>query len=412
MTFSPGGADRTRQELEPARDAEALAVSVDVSAVPAQPVGAGRYTIDLVAALATRADLQLSLWSRRDDADRWTSPGPGPASPTSSLRVVARAPRSRPFRLAWEQLRLPGLLRDSSVAVHHAPHYTMPERADIACVVTVHDLTFFDHPEWHERTKVVVFRRAINVAARRADALICVSAHTADRLRERCRPTGRVFVVPHGVDHARFRPDDSGRDADILRRLGVHAPYLLFVGTLEPRKAVPVLLDAFDRMAGGRPDVTLVLAGRPGWGVSAVERALGAMRSTARVVRLGYVPDEAVPALLRGAAAAVYPPLEEGFGLPALEAMACGTPLVTTAGTAMAELTGGAAALVTPGAVSELADAMVETLDGGSAVEDRRRRGLAIASEHTWAASAAEHVTAYRWAASHRSPVLRRGDGP
>jgi glycosyltransferase involved in cell wall biosynthesis len=212
-------------------------------------------------------------------------------------------------------------------------------------------------------------------------------------------------VVPHGVDHARFRPADSGHDAETLGRLGVHAPYLLFVGTIEPRKAVPVLLDAFERVASERPEVALVLAGRPGWGVAPVERALREMRSRRRVVRLGYVADDAVPVLLRGAAAAVYPAMEEGFGLPALEALACGTPLVTTAGSTMAELARGAAALVAPGDVSELADAMFEALEGGSALGERQRRGLAIAAEHSWAASAAGHMSAYRWAASRRRPA-------
>jgi glycosyltransferase involved in cell wall biosynthesis len=145
--------------------------------------------------------------------------------------------------------------------------------------------------------------------------------------------------------------------------------------------------------------------------MAAVERTLAAMRSSDRVVRLGYVPDEAVPPLLRGAIASVYPAIEEGFGLPALEALACGTPLVTTAGTAMAELTDGAAALVAPGDVAELADAMIEAVDGGSVVADRSQRGLVIASEHTWAASATGHLAVYRWAASHRSPARpgRRG---
>jgi glycosyltransferase involved in cell wall biosynthesis len=223
-----------------------------------------------------------------------------------------------------------------------------------------------------------------------------------------------VFVVPHGVDHDRFRPDDAGLDAEIRHRLGVRTPYLLFVGTIEPRKAVPVLLAAFDRVAPDRPALSLVLAGRPGWGVADVDRSLAQLRSRDRVVRLGYVPDEAVPALLRGAAAAVYPAIEEGFGLPALEAMACGTPLVTTAGTAMAELANDAAALVAPGDVDQLTEAIVEVLDGGAVVEGRVRRGLLAAGEYTWSASAVGHIRAYRWAASRSTRVLpgEPGGGP
>jgi glycosyltransferase involved in cell wall biosynthesis len=229
-------------------------------------------------------------------------------------------------------------------------------------------------------------------------------------------------VVPHGVDHERFRPEpptaalsgDDGpvSDDEFLRRCGVRPPYVLFVGTLEPRKAVPDLVAAFDRLAADHAELSLVLAGQPGWGVDAVEQAIREARFGDRIVRTGYVPDGAVPALLRRAAVAAYPALEEGFGLPALEALACATPLVTTAGTAMAEVSAGAALLVPPGSVAELADALREALDAGTRVEGRRRLGVEVAARHTWAASAADHVAAYRWAARRSggsSPGARTG---
>jgi len=384
-----------------------MALSLDVSAVPAQPVGAGRYTIDLATALLARDDVALTLWCRRGDGPRWrelgTTIGDADQPRTVGARTVrAIAPLRRPVRLAWEQIRLPALIGAASLDVHHGPHYTMPERARLPVVVTIHDLTFVDHPEWHERSKVIVFRRAIRVAAQRADAIVCVSRLTGERLEALCHPRGRVFVVPHGVDHARFRPDppDGGSDEGMLRSLGVRPPYVLFVGTLEPRKAVPDLVAAFDRVAGHHADLSLVLAGRPGWGTEAVDRAIGGARFADRIVRTGYVPDNAVPALLRQAAVVAYPALEEGFGLPALEALACGTPLVTTLDTAMAEVSQGAAVLVIPGSVAELADGLDEVLRGSAALQGRRRLGLEVAATHTWEASAADHVSAYRWARS------------
>jgi glycosyltransferase involved in cell wall biosynthesis len=295
------------------------------------------------------------------------------------------------------------------VSVHHGPHYTMPERTTVPTVVTVHDLSFFEAPEWHQRSKVLLFRRAITRAAHRAAAVVCPSQVTASQLARWCRVDTSVFVAPHGVDTALFRPDDPHPGSDLAalaaldERLTGGRPYLLFVGTLEPRKDVPTLVGAFARVAARFPDALLVLAGGDGWGVSAVDAAIERSGVGSRIVRTGYVPDGSVPALLRSATAAVYPALYEGFGLPALEALACGVPLVTTRGTAMEEVAGDAAVLVEPGNTPALAEAIDAQLAGasgdGPARAERRRRGLSIVASHTWEQSAGRHLEAYRHAA-------------
>jgi glycosyltransferase involved in cell wall biosynthesis len=297
---------------------------------------------------------------------------------------------------------LPGLVDKLGVDAHHAPHYTMPERCRTPVVVTVHDLTFFDHPEWHERSKVLVFRRAIRVAARRAEVLVCVSAATAARLAELLRPRGTVVVVPHGVDTERFRPPapaDDQADESVLRRAGVRRPYVLFVGTQEPRKAIPDLVAAFDHVASSHKELSLVLAGGRGWGAAAVDAAVSRALNAERVVRTGYLDDDSVAVLMRRAEVVAYPALEEGFGLPALEALACATPLVTTSGSAMAEMAGDAALLVGAGDTSALAEAIEEAVRRGPAVMTRVAAGLAVAASHTWEASARGHLDAYRLAA-------------
>ena len=377
--------------------AEVLRVSLDVSAVPANPVGAGQYTLELARELDRRDDVDLVVVSRRDDGARWRSTAP-------RAGLVAVAPRRRPPRLVWEQTGLPHRLRSLGVDVHHAPHYTMPEHTRVPSVVTVHDLSFFEAPEWHQRSKVLLFRRAITVATRRAGALVVPSRATAEELARWCTVAAPVVVAHHGVDLDRFGPAEPspGADAATLAavdpRLADGSPYLLFVGTLEPRKDVPTLVRAFAAVAGRRPEARLVLAGGAGWGAEAVGRAVEASGLGDRVVRTGYVPDGAVPALLRRAVAAVYPALYEGFGLPALEALACGTPLVTTTGSAMEEVAGTAAVLVAPGDVGSLAGALEAALEGRGTDPARRRQGLAVAAGHTWAASAARHLEAYRLA--------------
>jgi glycosyltransferase involved in cell wall biosynthesis len=372
-----------------------LSLSLDVAAVPTRPGGAGYYTMQLTRGLVTRPGVDLMLIARRGDERRWRDIG----GPSTSVR--AAVPPARPVRLAFEQVGFPALLRSAGVDLHHGPHYTMPARAPVPCVVTIHDCTFFDHPEWHLRTKAAFFRRAIRHAARRAATIVCVSQTTADRLDAVCDVRAPVVVAPHGVDHHRFSPAEPspGADRDELDALGVPSGLrlIVFVGTLEPRKGVAPLIAAFDRVADVDPDVVLVLGGQPGWGMDETDRALATVRHGERIVQTGYLPDAAVPALLRQAAVVAYPALEEGFGLPALEALACGAPLVTTEGTAMAEFARDAALLVPPGDDRALAEALVAALDGG-AEPARRARGLELAAHQTWNASVSAHLSAYAMA--------------
>ncbi len=363
---------------------------LDVSAVPSRPVGAGVYAVNLAREL-TAAGLDVHLAARCSDGERWAELAP-------AATVHAVAPDRRPARLAWEQLGAPGLARRVRPDVWHGIHYTMPLRVDVPCVVTVHDLTFFDHPEWHERSKVAFFRPMLRLSATRAAALVAVSRHTAARLEAVLTPDAPVVVAPHGVDHHRFRPgrlDDAG-DLAVLRDLGVRRPYVAFQGTIEPRKDLPTLVDAFADAARGRPDLRLVLAGRDGWRTGAVRHAIERSGVATRVLRPGYTPNAAVPALYRQAEVVAYPSLEEGFGLPALEALACGSPLVSTLGSAIEEVVDDAALLVPPGDVASLAGALDALLRDTALADTFRAAGPRRAADATWYRSAQQHIDAYR----------------
>jgi glycosyltransferase involved in cell wall biosynthesis len=371
---------------------EALSLSLDVSAVPVRPGGAGYYTIALARGLSDRQDVDLTLISRRHDQTRWQEMAGDRAT------VVGAVADARPARLVFEQIGFPRLLRSLGVSIHHAPHYTMPGRAPMPCAVTIHDCTFFDHPEWHVHAKAAFFRRAIRRAALHAGVLICVSEATSDRLQASCEVRAPIVVAPHGVDHHRFAPTEPAPGADLAALAGIGVPtdrpLAVFIGTLEPRKGVAALVAAFDVAAGTHRDAVLVLGGQMGWGLAETERTLGAARHADRIIRTGYLPDEAVPALLRRASLVVYPALEEGFGLPALEALACGAPLVTTEGSAMAEMAQGAATLVAPGDVAMLTEALLSGL-AHNGDEARRQLGLSVAAGRTWEASVALHLRAY-----------------
>jgi glycosyltransferase involved in cell wall biosynthesis len=365
-------------------------VLLDVSAVPARPVGAGVYTIAIARGLAARSDIDLVLLTRRADGERWSGIAPG-------AEVHASAPNRRPSRLAWEQVSGPAIAKRVRPDVWHAPHYTMPLRSTVPTVVTMHDLTFFDHPEWHERSKVVYFRRMMLSAARRADTIIAVSHDAADRLRARLRPRGEVFVIHHGVDHGRFTSTgDERADLAALAAHGISPPYLAFAGTIEPRKDVPALVRAFARIAPAHPEVQLVLAGGDGWGVTEARAAIASSGVATRVLRPGYLDDATLAALFRRAAAVAYPSLAEGFGMPALEALASGAPLVTTSGSSLDEIVGDAALLVPPADGPALASALERLLDDAAVATRLRAAGPARAAAFTWDRSVEDHVDAYR----------------
>ena len=373
-----------------------MRVLLDVSAVPARPVGAGVYTMAIARGISARDDVDVHLLTRRDDTARWTHLAPG-------AELHALAPNRRPVRLAWEQAAGPRVAQRIRPDVWHAPHYTMPLRSTVPTVVAMHDLTFFDHPEWHERAKVVYFRRMIAAAARRADVVITGSNDAAEGLRARFRLQGEIVVVHHGVDHLRFSPTgDDAADRAALAKHGIKSPYIAFASTIEPRKDVPTLVRAFARVAPAHADLQLVLAGGDGWGVAEARAAIEASGVATRILRPGYVDDATLAALFRRAEVIAYPSLVEGFGMPALEALASGTPLVTTSGSALEEVVGDAALLVPPANPDALARALSSVLDDATLAARLRAAGPARAATFTWERSVDAHIEAYRRAIDRR----------
>ena len=292
----------------------------------------------------------------------------------------------------------------------------MPLRATVPTVVTMHDLTFFDHPEWHERTKVVYFRRMIAAAARRADVIVTGSHDAAAGLRARFRLRRRDR---RRAPRRRPRPLRAGRPVDRRRptwprsrRHGIARPYIAFASTIEPRKDVPTLVRAFARIAAAHPDLQLVLAGGDGWGVAEARAAIAASGVATRILRPGYVDDATLAALFRRAEVIAYPSLVEGFGMPALEALASGTPLVTTSGSALEEVVGDAALLVPPADPDALAARAGDRARRRRRVAARlRAAGPARAATFTWERSIDAHVDAYRRATRSTARHGRGGVG-
>jgi glycosyltransferase involved in cell wall biosynthesis len=333
------------------------------------------------------------LVSRKNDATRWRAWSP-------DATVAPIVPEGRVPRLLFEAASLGTSAVAREADVWHGPHYTMPRRGKTPTVVTIHDLTFFTNPEWHEKSKAVFFRRAITYAATHADVLISVSDFTARQIEEFLPGHAPVIVAPHGVDLTHFALD-AGDDVSLLRahQLPADVPYVFFLGTLEPRKGLDVLLRAFDVMSRNDTRTELWIAGQAGWGLTSFTAEIAGHPAASRIRRLGFIGDEMLPALFRRSRAVAYPSRGEGFGLPVLEALACGACVVTSLNTVMADVAGNTATLVDAGDATSLAHElarMIACSDADRAAHATLAR--ARAELFTWDASMARHLEAYELA--------------
>jgi len=372
-----------------------IRVLIDATGVPADRGALGRYVDGLISALAA-AGADLAVACQRADQERY-----GRLVPSATVVAGPPAIAHRPGRLAWEQSGLPLVAQQVGASVLHSPHYSMPLRPGVPTVVTIHDLTFFTAPDAHSPVIASFYKAAIRTSARRATRLIVPSKATRDELvRVLGADPTRIDVAYHGVDHTLFHQVDPAAEQHVAGRLGLHGkPYIAYLGSLEPRKNVPALIEGWAAAVADLPDPpALVLAGGSSWSEE-VDAAVAAVPANLRLVRPGYLPFSDVPGFFGGALVVAIPSTGEGFGLPALEAMACGAPVLTTHRTALPEVGGDAVAYTEPDAASIQA-ALRALLDDPARRQALGAAGHARALEFTWAASAEAHLTAYERAAA------------
>lgn len=366
-----------------------VTVGLDVSPLGSPRSGIGRYAYELLGA----------LWSVAPDGavvpvgNRALPRGELPGRPGDTVAVSG--PRC-PSRAAWTFGLLPFWLPRAGIDLFHATSYYAPFTKDVPTVVTVHDLTVLAHPELHPTARVLRARAVLRRVATRAAAIIVPSEATKlDVTRLLDIPAERIHVVP-GAAATCFQPLPAQAAIRMtLARFG-HAPgFLLAVGTLEPRKNLARVVEALARVRLSGHPARLVVAGPAGWKYRPVLDTIRRLGLSDAVDFLGFVADDDLRALMGAAAGLVYPSLHEGFGLPVVEAMACGLPVVTSDTGALREVAEGAALLVDPTDVDSIAGGMLGLLD--EAVRSRlRTAGLRRAAQFSWQRAARETLAVYR----------------
>jgi glycosyltransferase involved in cell wall biosynthesis len=364
-----------------------LRVAVDATSLLGAPTGVGTFTSCLLSSLEADRTLEVSSF-----AISWRTRHELGSKVPEGISTKQRAMPARPLTMLWSRtnfLKAEDFV--GNVDVVHGTNFTVPPTKRAGEVVTVHDLTFFRYPELCQ-SDTLRYPSLIARALRRGAIIHTPSNFVAEEVRDAFKTKPSQVVAIHSGIPALEQPDDHGARALV----DVRRPYILSVGTAEPRKDLPGLVAAFRLLASSDPDLLLVLAGPPGWGSDQLDLAIEASGLRDRIVRTGYVTGAVLSSLLRHARVLAYPSLYEGFGFPPLQAMSLGVPVVTTRAGALNEIVGGASLMVEPLDPEGLADAL------SVAIYDDAQRSVLITAgttrvnDFSWSKTAHNLTEVYR----------------
>ncbi len=372
-----------------------MRIGLDGLPLTAAKTGVGHYTYELARALASAEPsgefeiLYPSTYATvRPDA---------PNSPLLPPNLKLNRVRVGPMGRHWWSAGLPRYIRRSHLELFHGTNYDVPLWRRCATVLTIHDLSQLLHPETHEKRRVSRARRRLPLMSRTADAIITPTESVRVDVCELLKVSpGKVFAIPEAA-RACFKPMSFAETADARRRLGIGDNFLLTVGTLEPRKNLAVLISAFAELARERPEnaIQLVIAGGRGWLSSPLLEAIEKSPVRDRIVLTDYLHDDELQSLYSSCRAFVYPSIHEGFGLPPLEAMACGAAVIASRIPALEETTGAAALLFDPKSISELTGNILALIDNENARRELAAAGQRRAAEFSWDRTAQQTLQVY-----------------
>jgi glycosyltransferase involved in cell wall biosynthesis len=365
-------------------------VCLDVSAAVHRRAGLGRYAQELMAALVEQGAHDYTAFYHRRGRAQLLPPIDRLPRLTTSLSV-------RPWRLRTALAHFAGLGMDGlfpGVDVFHAAEHLLPRLRRIRSVFTLHDLIFHFDPDSHKPLNIAFLKTMMPRFLRAADAVIAVSEHTKrDAVRIYRVPPDKIRVIYEGVD-PRFKPISNPQALNDLReKYRLPERFVLHVGTIEPRKNLPLLFEALT--APQARDVTLVVAGQTGWLTEPIFARVNALGVHERVRFTGYIPDQDLPVLLSAAAVLVMPSRYEGFGLPVLEAMACGTPVIASDASSLPEVGGEAALYASLDDPRAWAESIDRVMRDAALRASMREKGLRQAAKFRWDMAARQTAEVY-----------------
>ena len=355
--------------------------------------GVGHYTAQLahaLAAIAPEHEFRL-VYPSSFAAASFHLDGPSPPN-LSSVRVPVG-----PIGKHWWSVGLPRYIAKEHIQLFHGTNYDVPLWRGCRSVLTIHDLSLLLHPDTHERRSVARARRRLPVMTKTANAIVVPTERVRQEVCEYLRVgEQKVFVVPEAARKV-FHAVDFAETSATRQTLGIGDEFILTVGTIEPRKNIPVLVTAFERLLLRKANsrLQLVIAGGDGWLSGPSLKAVKNSRAAEQIVLTGYLHDVALRDLYSSCRVFVYPSLYEGFGLPPIEAMACGAPVVVSDIPALVESTGGAATVANARDAGELAEAIRDVLNDENKRAALSRAGQHRATELSWTQTAIKTMQIY-----------------
>ena len=381
-------------------------IAVDLTALLPHETGVDRYMIQLVLHLG-----KIDQWNHYRIYVNWEDRNRLAGVLPENFRVIPLSRRSRPVRLLFQQVLLPIVAGWWDADVVHSPSFLMPMvRGRQHHILTVHDMTSFTLPNYHILLRrSLPYRQFLLWSIRRAHMITVPSGSTQEDMHHWVPDLSRtrVRVIPGGIgEEFTVYPREAIQNA--LERLGLPASYILYVGTIEPRKNLPILVQSYKQLVTmGKTKKHLVLVGRLGWGYDAVLKQIKSSELKHRIHMVGYVHQHDLPLVYGGATLFVYPSLQEGFGFPPLEAMACGVPTISSQTSSLKENLQGAAILVPPADLESLTEAMHQLLSDEASRDQYRQEGIARAAVFRWAETARRTLQCYQEIAGSRASKSR-----